>query len=87
MKEFSNNLEIKRTVLEPFEVEGRTIYPVVDVLNLTAGLRLLNISPVALIIEENENKYIFQLNYREIDEDELFDLFSSFKNRKEIQLK
>ncbi len=77
-----NKFEVKRTILKPFEVEKRVIYPVLEISTFFQGFNLINISPVALIVEEDEDKYILQLTFEEIDENELFELFYSFKNKR-----
>ena len=80
-KELFNSFEVKITILKPFEVEKRVIYPIVNVLSLDAGFSMLDVSPAALIIEEDEDIYILHLSYEIIDDDELFELLSSFKQK------
>ena len=80
-KESSIDIEIKKKILEPFEVGKRAIYPIVEVSSFSTGLNMLNVSPIALIVEEDENRYILELTYEKIDEDELFELLSSFKRK------
>lgn len=79
MKEQYSDFEVKKKVLKPLEVEGRIIYPIIEVLSSQTIFDALNVSPVALIVEENGDKYVLQLSYGEIDEDELFEIFEAFK--------
>ncbi len=79
MKEQYSDFEVKKKVLKPFEIEGRLIYPIIKVLSSHTVFNVLNISPVALIVEENGDKYVLQLSYDEIDEDELFEILDAFK--------
>ncbi len=74
-----SSTNLKRVVFDPFKTEGRVIYPIVDVLMINGYFNVLNISPVALIIEEKDDVYILLLTYDHIDDEELFELFSSFK--------
>jgi len=67
----------ERVIFKPFEIEGRTIYPVVDVFVIEDCLNLLSVTPVAIIVEEKEESYILNLSYQEIDDDELYELLSS----------
>lgn len=71
------DFEVKRTILDPFEVEKKVIYPVADIYILIADLTILNVSPVALIVEEDGNRYVIQLTYKESDDDE----FLNFLNK------
>jgi len=80
IEEISREFEVKRTVLEPFVIEKRVIYPIVDVLSYHTGLNIISVSPVALITEEDGDKYVIQLSHKEIDENELFKVLSSFKD-------
>ncbi|WP_414468512.1 hypothetical protein [Methanobacterium sp. ACI-7] len=73
----SLNYNNERRILNPIDIENRIVYPVVDIvstIDYNNQYGLVDISPVALIVHENENRYIINLSCNELDENELFKL-------------
>lgn len=71
------NYNNEKRILNPIDIENRIIYPVVDIvstIDYNNQYSLVDISPVALIVHEKENKYIINLRCNELDENELFKL-------------
>lgn len=87
-KEFCGNHNIEmpkwdKIVGKPIKAEGRTIYPIIDVVtvgNNMPAFRGIEIFPVALVIEESGEKYAVSLTEEEINSDELIDMV--FKENK-----
>ncbi|MGZ7044645.1 MAG: hypothetical protein ACXVHM_08620 [Methanobacterium sp.] len=55
---------------KPIEIGERTIYPIVEVSELKgSSYEFMNIVPIALVVVEGENKYMFALNEKEVSRD------------------
>jgi hypothetical protein len=70
------DLNIEKKVLKPFQIGERIFFPVIEIITIESEnhFNSINISPIAVIIEENGNKYIIPIARDEIDKDELFEL-------------
>jgi uncharacterized spore protein YtfJ len=55
---------------KPIEIGERTIYPIVEVSELKgSSYEFMSIVPIALVVVEGENKYMFALNEKEVSRD------------------
>lgn len=66
----------ERKALNPFKIENRDIYPIVDILTISDNItcNIVDVMPLALVVEEDEKKYVINLSCFEINEHELFKL-------------
>lgn len=75
------NQKLERKVLNPFKVEKRVFYPIIDITIVYSKNVIYNavMAPIAFVVEENEEKYIFQLTDENIDDNSLFSIVSAYK--------
>ena len=74
--------EIDKKVGKPIEITGRTIYPIIQTLvtrNEDQGFAAIEIFPIALVVEEPDNKYVISLTDEEINQEEIIEMISSKK--------
>ncbi len=67
------NLKFDRVVGKPVKVDTKTIYPIVEIVvikNKMQNFLGVEIFPIALVIEESGEKYVFSITGEEIDPDE-----------------
>jgi|GEM_PF-6416463 len=78
MERLFNDLNIQKKVLKPLKIENRLFFPVVEIISTgnETSLNSLTIFPVAFLVKENDDKYVIQVTEAEIDENEIFKLFS-----------
>jgi hypothetical protein len=79
--ELFKDINVEKRVLKPFKIGNRSFFTVVEVtiIGNEISFSSLTISPVAFLIEENQNKYVIPLIEDEIDEDEILKLFIAYK--------
>ena len=81
-KDFCKNCNIEmpkwdKVVGKPIKTEGRTIYPIIDVVTVGDNMptfRGIEIFPIALVIEESGEKYAVSITGEEINSDELIEM-------------
>jgi uncharacterized spore protein YtfJ len=80
-KIYESNLKLnKETVVgKPIQIDNKTLYPVIEI--VTIGNRIQNyvgaeISPVAILVEESDNEYLFSLTDEEINPEEILEMIS-----------
>ena len=70
-------LKTDRIVGKPIKTYNRTIYPIVEILtvgNKIQSFKGAQISPIALMVEENNERYVISLTGEEINLEELIKL-------------
>jgi uncharacterized spore protein YtfJ len=76
IKELINNIpmpEIDTQVGKPVKIDDRTIYPIIRTyVTIGKDFAGIEIFPIALVIEESEDKYAISLIDEEINPEELF---------------
>ena len=81
MKELINNIpkpEIETKVWKPFKINDRTIYPIIQTYMIIGeNFAGIEIFPIALVIQESQNKYAISLIDEEIDTEELLKMVPS----------
>lgn len=78
-KIYESNLKPnKETVVgKPIQIDNRTIYPVIEIVTMGNGIqRYVEISPVAILVEESDNEYLFSLTDEEINPEEILEMIS-----------
>jgi uncharacterized spore protein YtfJ len=87
IKEIINDIPIPETdtkVGKPIELTGRTIYPVIKTyLTTSQNFAVIEIFPVALVIQEQDNEYVMSLTEDEINRAEFIKMVHSKKGMKD----
>ncbi len=73
------NQNLERKVLNPFEVEKRVFYPIIDISIVYSKNIIYSavIAPIAFVVEENGEKYIIPLTDENSYDDSLFSMIST----------
>jgi hypothetical protein len=76
------NQNSERKILNPFEIEKKVFYPIIDIYIIYVENIFYNavIVPIAFVVEENREKYTIHLTNGEIDDNVLFSIVSAYKN-------
>lgn len=74
------NQNSERKILNPFKVEKKFFYPIIDI-SVVHGKNIIygvKIDPIAFIVEENGNKYIIPLTDKNMDINALYLAVSAY---------
>ncbi len=80
-KIYESNLKPnKETVIgKPIQVDNKTIYPIIDIITMGNKMQRYvgaEISPIAILVEESDNKYVFSLTSKEINPEKILEMVS-----------
>ncbi len=79
--ELFDGFKVERKVLKPFIIEDKLFFPVVEIImnGDEKYFNSLNITPIAFVVEENNDNYVILVNDVEIEEEEILELFLTLK--------
>jgi len=82
-KKLFDDLNIQKKVLNPFKIENRLFFPAVEIISTgnEKSFNFLTIFPFAFLVKESGNEYVIPVTEAEIDENEIFKLFSHIEIR------
>lgn len=78
---YENNLKPnKETVIgKPIQIDNKTIYPVIEIITMGNKIQRYagaEISPIAILVEESDNKYVFSLTSKDINPEKILEMVS-----------